>query len=113
MAEEYVPLHDLIVYVIPAIIASFAAIAAAVLSSKNKTRMEELKSQADTGNGRSIGETVHDTDQTVELLAAMMHTNTKEVIELSNKLDGHIQESTKVHERILRDIEGRKESRDV
>lgn len=62
----------------------------------------------ETGNGRTIGETVHETAGLVELVAAMMHTNTEEVLALANKLDEHItdsvdylQEAREVHDKLF------------
>lgn len=75
-------------------------------ASKAEVAVEQAQvvaDRTDTGNGKTIGETAHDTNQTVELLAAMMHTNTKETIALSNKLDAHIDDS----------VEYRKEAREV
>lgn len=54
-----------------------------------------LSKKLDTGNGRKLGQTVHDMEQTLEIAQAQAHTNAKELIGLHEKLDRHIED----HER--------------
>ncbi len=50
--------------------------------------------QLDTGNEKNLGHTVHDIAQTVELIAAQTHTNTSELLNISGKLDRHLEETS-------------------
>jgi hypothetical protein len=64
---------------VPALIAAIAAVWSAYLARKNRYTI-------DTGNGRTIGETVHDMAQQQEIAQAIQHTNTRELVQLSNHL---------------------------
>jgi hypothetical protein len=106
--------HDLLVVALPATIAAVAAILAAFIASaarrdagRARKSAADAKEYANTGNGMTLGETAHDTNQTVELLAAMLHTNTKETILLQERMNSqeallaeHVAEASGVHARI-------------
>lgn len=90
-----------VLVIVPASIGAWASVAAAKVAKQNRATM-------DTGNGKDIGETVHDIAQQQEIAAAIQHTNTREVVELAermvrveDKIDGWIGTSTMVHDAIL------------
>jgi Na+/glutamate symporter len=68
-----------------------------------ETKMDQALTNQDTGNNKQLGETVHDMAQTQEILSAQIHTNTREVVVLSQKLDQHIDR----HDQELEDGTGR------
>jgi hypothetical protein len=66
-------------------------------------RVKRIEDKADTGNAKDIGTTVHDLAQTTEILSAQIHTNTKELLTISqgveklgDKLDEHMEPSNHV-----------------
>lgn len=87
---------------VPATIGAAAAVYAAKIARDNRRKL-------DTGNDRDIGTTIHDIAQTVEVLSAQVHTNTKETLDaleaskkVTERLDDWIAESTHVHAELLR-----------
>jgi hypothetical protein len=93
---------NLLLVSIPAAIAAVASIYIAKLT-------RDVRSNQDTGNQRRLGETVHDIAQTVEILAAQIHTNTRETLETRQhaldtreQVEDWIRASTLVHEELLR-----------
>lgn len=90
--------HGVVDDVIAVVVAILVFVPAFIIAI-SQTR--KVGKKVDTGNGRTIGSTVHDTAQTVELVEAMMHTNTREIIMVANKLDAHIVESKEVHAKLL------------
>lgn len=75
-----------------------------------------IKRDVDTGNEKNAGETIHDMNQTLEILSAQIHTNTAETLGARAKaeaaaekaekavvrLEDWIAESTHVHAELLR-----------
>ena len=87
---------------VPVSITAAATIYVAAIARANRKRL-------DTGNGRSLGETVHDIAQTVEVLSAQVHTNTQETLDaleaskkVAERLDAWITESSYVHAQMLK-----------
>lgn len=90
--------RDVLVTSIPAAIAAVAAILAAIIATgarrdagRARDTAADAKAYADTGNAKTLGETAHDTNQTVEIVAALVHTNTKELIQLGDRVERHEQ----------------------
>lgn len=100
-----------IIVALTALVVGIPAVIAAVRGSQAAKRL-------DTGNGKDIGETVHEMSQTIEHIAAQQHTNAQEIIDLNQKMDEHIEVSERtqaenqiVHERLLKEhgLENRRE----
>jgi hypothetical protein len=116
----------LAVVAVPAIIAAMAAVWSAVLTRRNREEVRANAERLDTGNGRSIGETVHDMAQTVEIQSALQHTNTRELLdvagmtvrsserlrELDVLLAEHIADSQAVHDELRRYLAGQQAKED-
>ncbi len=83
--------HDIVyaatIAAVPATIAAVAALSAARNGRRNRRAIT-------TGNEKDIGVTVHDIAQTVELTSAQVHTNTRELLDISSKLDAHLEETS-------------------
>jgi len=67
--------------------------------------------KVDTGNGKDLGVTVHEIYQTVEALSAQVHTNTKELLDnsekitsIEDKLDSHLVISARNTESYVHDV---------
>jgi len=52
-----------------------------------EAKVDQGLEQTSTGNGKNIGETVHDIAQLQEVLSAQVHTNTRELLVVSTKAD--------------------------
>lgn len=99
-----------IIVLVPAVLAATAAVWSAYLTRQNRRSI-------DTGNDKDIGTTVHDIAQMQEVMSAQLHTNTRELLNLREKqldaaehrqqidakLTEHIEESSRVHEILLRE----------
>ena len=60
--------------------------------------------QMQTGNEKNLGLTVHDMAQTVEVVAAQIHTNTTELLALHHKADRAFEVSRGVSEKLDRHL---------
>lgn len=52
-----------------------------------EAKVSETLAKQDTGNDKGIGEVVHNIAQAQEILAAQLHTNTREILMVSAKAD--------------------------
>lgn len=77
-----------------AAIAAVPATIAAIASWSTRRTARENRSLIETGNGKTLGTTVHDLAQTVELVAAQNHTNTAELLAIRRE-----------HTELVRDFE--------
>jgi len=94
--------HDLVyIAVITAVPATIAAIAALSGAHNAKRARRESAAAQDTGNEKKLGHTVHDIAQTVEVISAQVHTNSTEILDISRKLDGHLDETAPLVERYV------------
>jgi hypothetical protein len=66
-----------------------------VIYQSRKTR-----GKLDTGNERDIGFTVHDMSQTQEIIQVQTRTNTKELLEVIEKFDAHLEDSKLAREEL-------------
>jgi hypothetical protein len=68
----------------------------ALLAVWNNFAVRHIKRTVDTGNSKDIGTTIHDLDQTIELLRALAHTNTDDTLLLLVKLDQLIEHQSEL-----------------
>ena len=97
----------LAIVAVPATIAAAAGVWSAVLTRRNRAEVRDSAEQLSTGNGKSLGNTVHDNAQMLELLSAQLHTNTRELLMLAERqgalselLSLHVAEAAEVHQRL-------------
>ena len=88
---------DNAVLVLIALIGSGATVAVGLLNNRRIGQARTVAAVAadalDTHNGKSAGETLRDVWQTLEVISAQVHTNTTELLMVSEKLDRHIEDS--------------------
>lgn len=65
----------------------------------------KTRSRLDTGNGRDIGTTVHDSAQLQEVLSAQVHTNTKELLSMSMSVTTLAERIERLAERLDRHMD--------
>ena len=91
LATLHTEVFDVAIVGAVASLASACIVTAGALISK---RIEtHVKAQLDTGNGRSLGETVREMAQTVEITSAQTHLNTAELLELERTVRVHIEQA--------------------
>jgi uncharacterized coiled-coil DUF342 family protein len=71
-------------------------------ANRLERKVDGVKVDVDTGNGKDIGTTVHDIAQTVEVMQSQLHTNTREVLNLHDRLNEH-------HEMLTEHLENARE----
>lgn len=73
----------------------------------NNVAVRRIRNTVDTGNSKDLGTTIHDLDQTIELLRALAHGNTDDTLLLLVKVD-QLMEAQKELSELLRDTMGEK-----
>lgn len=87
--------------IIVAIIAAFATITAGFfgylgIKTQAQRVVTKFQEQIDTGNEKRLGETVHDIAISQELMSAQLHTNAREILNISVKLNDHLDATTEL-----------------
>jgi hypothetical protein len=98
LSSNSVSLLSAFLLFIPAFLTALAVLRRTTRSAKNiDEKTDAIEEMLSTGNGRDIGNTVHDIAMMQQVLSAQNHTNTKEILYLVEVLQ-HCQE---MHEDIL------------
>ena len=72
-------------------------------SNKVEQKVDKVIDLSDTGNDKKLGTYIHEIAQLQEIISTQLHTNTKELLIVAEKLDRHI-ESENPHRSTLPEV---------
>jgi hypothetical protein len=84
-----------LVAIIVACISGLCLLGASYIAARAGSRRatSSIVKAVDTENGRSLGQTVHGMEQTQEVIVTQLHSNSRELGKLHEKIDDHIVEA--------------------